>query len=118
MGGGCGQLGQDMTYLVQPMLERRCQGVNGVEGVVHKIKHIALFSSVHHGFSAEVCVIYMHVYTYTHACICIDMQYSFDHWVWGVGVHPGVHHRSRGGGQGGGEAAGQGVYRLQKRITV
>jgi hypothetical protein len=41
---------------------------------VHRIKHNALFSSVHHGFSAEVCVIYMHVYTYTHACICIDMQ--------------------------------------------
>ncbi len=68
---------------------------------MHRIKHIALFSSVHHGFSAEVCVIYMHVYTYTHACICIDMQCSFDHWVWGVGVHPGVHHRSRGGAEGG-----------------
>jgi hypothetical protein len=40
----------------------------GVEGVVHRIKHHALFSSVHHGFSTEVCIIYIHIPMHVYIC--------------------------------------------------
>ena len=65
---------------------------------MHRIKHHALFSSVHHGFSTGVCIVYMHVYTYTYVCIYMHIQYPFNHCVVSVCIQVCTTNREGGAG--------------------